>query len=346
MLLGAAFASPWFLAMEAASPGYNFYYFFERHVMGFATDSQRHGNAVWYYYLPILLGGAMPWTPYAVVGAMDVQQYRKKQDPAGSRAIRLTVCWLVFGCLFLTVAGSKLITYALPLFPAIAILASRTLSHFVQRTTHPAIARALAVWFVLCCGAAILSPLVVLATFAGLLEVRFDLWSVSMLSAAALVAAGALVLFRLQQTGAAVSAGALWTALMFATVAWCPLQQLSPAYSQRSLARQINALDEPPRRIVIVGDRVASVMFYLEPDLRDYYRQGRIEQGRLSELTKSQSTEPATLFAVTEKEIQAAQAAGNDRFGRSNLVTGRFHFVSVPWADPQVASLPAQGAAR
>jgi 4-amino-4-deoxy-L-arabinose transferase-like glycosyltransferase len=58
---GAILASPWFLAMEAASPGYLNYYFVHRHLLGFATEAQTHGKAPWYYYAAPVLGGAMPW---------------------------------------------------------------------------------------------------------------------------------------------------------------------------------------------------------------------------------------------------------------------------------------------
>ena len=34
--------------MEWRTPGYMYYYFFERHVLGFVTHTQPHGNAPWY----------------------------------------------------------------------------------------------------------------------------------------------------------------------------------------------------------------------------------------------------------------------------------------------------------
>ena len=65
--LAAAVAAPSFLAMEQAQPGYLNYYLFERHVLGAVTTTQRHGKAVWHYYLPVVLGGGLPWILRAVL---------------------------------------------------------------------------------------------------------------------------------------------------------------------------------------------------------------------------------------------------------------------------------------
>ena len=52
-------ALPWYLAMESRIPGYLHYYFVERHLLGLATESQRHSGKPAWYYLPILLGGGL-----------------------------------------------------------------------------------------------------------------------------------------------------------------------------------------------------------------------------------------------------------------------------------------------
>ena len=57
-------AAPWYLAVESQQPGFLRYYFFDRHVLGFATGKQPHSDQPWWYYLPILLGGGLPWIAY------------------------------------------------------------------------------------------------------------------------------------------------------------------------------------------------------------------------------------------------------------------------------------------
>jgi len=107
-------AAPWYIAMERAHPGYLHYYFVERHLQGYLTATQRHAGRPFWYYVPILLGGALPWTPYLFVAATSARRH----------PLRVVVwSWFGIGLIFLSIGESKLVTYALPLFPALAIVA-------------------------------------------------------------------------------------------------------------------------------------------------------------------------------------------------------------------------------
>ncbi len=126
LALAAAVAAPSFLAMEHAHPGYLNYYLFERHVLGALTTTQRHGRAVWHYYLPVVLGGGLPWILYA---PFSLARFRPRArdnatDQRFADATRLGWSLLLTGTLFLSLAKSKLLTYGLPVFPAIALLAA------------------------------------------------------------------------------------------------------------------------------------------------------------------------------------------------------------------------------
>src|SRR5436190_24042909 len=77
------------------------------------TATQGHAGRPFWYYLPIVLGGALPWTAY-LLGAIRTS----RQD-----TLRLVLWgWLVIGLVFLSIGESKLVTYALPLFPALALI--------------------------------------------------------------------------------------------------------------------------------------------------------------------------------------------------------------------------------
>src|SRR5207237_3253621 len=41
-------ALPWYVAMNAREPGYLRYYFIDRHLLGFATETQRHSGQPWW----------------------------------------------------------------------------------------------------------------------------------------------------------------------------------------------------------------------------------------------------------------------------------------------------------
>ncbi len=113
LAIGAAVAWPWYAAMERAVPGYLHYFFAERHLAGFADDTQRHaGRPIW-YYVPILLAGTLPW---------GVALWRRVR--AMSDGERLLWAWLIADVVVLSLAGSKLATYLLPALPAVAALAA------------------------------------------------------------------------------------------------------------------------------------------------------------------------------------------------------------------------------
>jgi 4-amino-4-deoxy-L-arabinose transferase-like glycosyltransferase len=107
--IAALIALPWYLAMNAREPGYLRYYFVDRHVLGFATDTQRHSGQPWWFYLPIVVGGGLPWILFV----------RKRRDT-------LLWTWLAGTIVLLTLSGSKAVTYLLPAMPAIAMLAVRS----------------------------------------------------------------------------------------------------------------------------------------------------------------------------------------------------------------------------
>ena len=139
-MIGVAVAAPWFIAMEHAHPGYLDYYLLQRHVLGFTTATQRHGKSAWHYYLPVVLGGGLPWILYAPFTTAG-RRPRASDPLIESRftdATRLGWSLLLTGTVFLSLSKSKLLTYALPLFPAIALLAAVAWLAWQQRSgDHP-----------------------------------------------------------------------------------------------------------------------------------------------------------------------------------------------------------------
>lgn len=106
-------ALPWYLAMNTREPGYLRYYFVDRHLLAFATPTQEHSGRPWWFYLPVVIGGGVPWILFI-----------RSDARASARAALLLWTWLGTALVLLTVAQSKAVTYILPAMPAIAILAA------------------------------------------------------------------------------------------------------------------------------------------------------------------------------------------------------------------------------
>lgn len=107
-------ALPWYVAMDAREPGYLRYYFLNRHLLGFTTETQRHGGQAWWYYLPLLVAGGLPWIVYARRSALS--------DVPG----KLLWIWPVASLVLLSLSNSKAVTYILPVMPAVALVTSRS----------------------------------------------------------------------------------------------------------------------------------------------------------------------------------------------------------------------------
>ena len=154
LTVAAIVGSSWYIAVEHSNPGYLRYYFFERHVLGFLTNSQPHGLAPWWYYFPILIVGGIPWIGYLPVLVQDaVSRWRNRMpavtDSRGNRPLLLLACWFIGCTLFLTASRSKLVTYIWPVFPAVAILTAIVWTRKIDGTLSDAARRWMGriVWF-------------------------------------------------------------------------------------------------------------------------------------------------------------------------------------------------------
>lgn len=113
-----AITAPWFIAVSLANPEFFHFFFIHEHFERFLTKAHGRYQPIW-YFVPILGIGLLPWTTLAI--------------PALARAIRRTgdsrfqpqrflLVWIVVVFGFFSVSSSKLASYILPLFPAVAAL--------------------------------------------------------------------------------------------------------------------------------------------------------------------------------------------------------------------------------
>src|SRR4030042_4937619 len=90
-----------------------------------------------YYYLPILLGGFLPWSFFLPVTLFrTLRRLFKEKD----ERIVFLVLWFLVIFLFFSAASSKLSTYILPLFPAISLLVG-LLWHELLKAQEPKLLR-------------------------------------------------------------------------------------------------------------------------------------------------------------------------------------------------------------
>lgn len=112
-------AAPWFVAVSLANPEFARFFFVHEHFERFLTKV--HGRyQPWYDFIPILLGGMLPW-----LVALFPALARAWAGDCGQRGFRprhFLLVWAAVIFLFFSASSSKLPAYILPVFSALALL--------------------------------------------------------------------------------------------------------------------------------------------------------------------------------------------------------------------------------
>ncbi|MGH8677069.1 MAG: glycosyltransferase family 39 protein [Burkholderiales bacterium] len=119
LLILALVAAPWFIAVSIVNPEFPAFFFIHEHFARFLTTVHRRVEP-WWYFIPLLIGGLLPWTVPAVAAAIRLWQREAGASAFQPARFLLVYCAVIF--VFFSASGSKLPAYILPLFPAAAIL--------------------------------------------------------------------------------------------------------------------------------------------------------------------------------------------------------------------------------
>lgn len=126
LLLCVLVCAPWFYLVMKANPEFFQKFIIYEHFTRFLTKQLGRYHP-WYYFVPILLAGALPWTVLMFDTMLrtwrgSAHQYRTFNPE------RFLLVWAVFIYVFFSISGSKLPSYLLPMFPPLALLMGRQLA--------------------------------------------------------------------------------------------------------------------------------------------------------------------------------------------------------------------------
>ena len=109
--------TPWFVLISLKNPEFPQFFFIHEHFQRF-TSNVHHREGAWYYFIPLLIIGIFPWL------GVFVQSLWHNRDNGSQRfqPKKMLLIWAVFIFVFFSVSGSKLPSYILPIFPALALL--------------------------------------------------------------------------------------------------------------------------------------------------------------------------------------------------------------------------------
>jgi hypothetical protein len=129
-LLFAAIALPWYVAMWMQhGTAYITGFFIGDNYERFAT-SRFNDPRPWWFYLPVIAGGMLPWTPLMIVWVAPVMQFVLRRRDIGTLDLRLLL-WAAVPLVFYTLSVGKQPRYVLPVLPPLALLLAGSI---IERT--------------------------------------------------------------------------------------------------------------------------------------------------------------------------------------------------------------------
>lgn len=119
VLTAVAISLPWVLTINHRDPDYWRYFFWVEHIQRFAEKDAQHKAPFW-YYLPVLLLGCLPWLGHLAGTLSQSWRNRKQQAEQG-----YLFYWLAMPFILFSIAKGKLPTYILPCFAPLALLMAK-----------------------------------------------------------------------------------------------------------------------------------------------------------------------------------------------------------------------------
>jgi 4-amino-4-deoxy-L-arabinose transferase-like glycosyltransferase len=129
-LLLVAIAAPWYIAMWMThGTAYLQSFFVGDNLERFTTD-RFNDPRPWWFYLPVVAGGLLPWTPLVLVWLRPIREFVTRHRDLGVLDLRLLL-WALLPLIFYTLSIGKQPRYVLPVLPPVAMLLAASI---IERT--------------------------------------------------------------------------------------------------------------------------------------------------------------------------------------------------------------------
>jgi dolichol-phosphate mannosyltransferase len=135
-------AAPWYVAQEAAAPGFLMDFLWRQHVVRFTAPFD-HEEPAW-FFLPRLVLGMLPWTLLLPGFVRFLARHSARAAARRPAALGFVLLAFAWSLLFFSVSGCKRATYILPAMPPLALALGWYLDVVVTRGLNARIGTALA----------------------------------------------------------------------------------------------------------------------------------------------------------------------------------------------------------
>lgn len=127
LILFALIVFPWYYLVQRANPEFLHYFFVTQQVTRFLSTASFNNPIPFWFYLPIVLIGFIPWAGL-LIPAFSYHFQRIFNARHSHQTELFLLIWVFSVFIFFSIPHSKVITYILPIFPALALLTGNYLS--------------------------------------------------------------------------------------------------------------------------------------------------------------------------------------------------------------------------
>ncbi|HUN55393.1 MAG TPA: glycosyltransferase family 39 protein [Smithella sp.] len=132
ILIFSVVVCPWLILAQKENSDFLWFFFVREHFLRFTT--KMHGKTEpFYFYLPVIIGGLIPWLFY-LIKAWHNNYIKESLFSPDENKLLIVWFWLIF--IFYTVSSSKLPTYIAPVFLPLALFAACIFKRYDEETQN------------------------------------------------------------------------------------------------------------------------------------------------------------------------------------------------------------------
>lgn len=124
-------AMPWYYLVCQKNPDFFYFFFIREHFLRFATKMHERFHP-WYYFVPVLIAGLMPWTGFLAAFFSKKGIFRSPGTLRHKQNLLLLTLWAGLIYVFYSISDSKLPTYILPCWLPLSVLLAASLERCRQ----------------------------------------------------------------------------------------------------------------------------------------------------------------------------------------------------------------------
>jgi 4-amino-4-deoxy-L-arabinose transferase-like glycosyltransferase len=206
-------ALPWFILVQIKNPEFFDFFFIVQQFKRYLTPEQNRPGP-FYYFVPVVIVGFLPWLSIAFQSVRH--GLKAPRQPNGFAPVLLLCVWSVLIFVFFSASHSKLLSYTLPIAPAIALVLGIYLPLLTRVQWHRHLV-GYAVFLIAAAFGAIFIGRAGSDNTPNVLYREFQVWVYAAITVAFVVTLVAIWLNRRSTIAAAVALGTAW--LLLGTIA-------------------------------------------------------------------------------------------------------------------------------